>query len=71
MRLAQRKTDIAFFFGGPKNSQCNPVFDKSYEIKWTPSARHKFPYQWNAVKKQMKRVIDEIRPDIVHVHNIF
>jgi hypothetical protein len=69
--ISAKKNGHSVFFGGPKNLKYQSIFDKTLEIKWTPSARHLFPYQWNIVKKQMKRVIDEVRPDIIHAHNIF
>lgn len=69
--ISAKKNGHSVFFGGPKNLQHKSVFDKTFEIRWTPSARHRYPYQWNAVKKQMKRVIDEVRPDFIHAHNIF
>ena len=69
--ISGKKNGHSVFFGGPKNLKYQSIFDKTLEIKWTPSARHLFPYQWNIVKKQMKRVIDEVRPDIIHAHNIF
>ena len=29
------------------------------------------PYYWSLIKKQVKRVIEELRPDIIHAHNIY
>ena len=69
--ISAKKNGHSVYFGGPINSKHQSVFDKTYEIKWTPGARHKFPHQWNAVKKQMKRIIEEVRPDVIHAHNIF
>lgn len=61
-----------FFAGLPSSSHSsNGVFLKVYEINWTPRARRAFPYYWYCVKKQLKRIIHEVRPDIVHAHNIF
>jgi glycosyltransferase involved in cell wall biosynthesis len=54
----------------PSNSS-DGVFSKIYEINWTPRARRAFPYYWYCVKKQLKKIVREARPDIVHAHNIF
>src|SRR5215469_17179832 len=60
------------FFGGPKGSiSTKRTFDKFFEINWTPRARRGFPYDWHCVKKQVDRVLHEVRPDIVHANNIF
>jgi glycosyltransferase involved in cell wall biosynthesis len=69
--ISAKKNGHSVYFGGPINSKHQSIFDKTYEIKWTPAARHKFPHKWNAVKKQMKRIIAEVRPDVIHAHNIF
>ena len=29
------------------------------------------PYYWDLIKKQIKKVIEELRPDIIHAHNIY
>ena len=59
------------FFAGLPSLTSNSVFSKVYEINWTPRARRAFPYYWYCVKKQLKRIIHEVRPDVVHAHNIF
>jgi Glycosyltransferase Family 4 len=59
------------FFAGLPSRTSNSVFSKVYEINWTPRARRAFPYYWYCVKKQLKRIIHEVRPDVVHAHNIF
>jgi glycosyltransferase involved in cell wall biosynthesis len=60
------------FFGGLKKSiAAKETFNKIYEINWTPRARWAFPYDWHCVKKQLDRVLHEVKPDIVHANNIF
>ena len=49
--ISGKKNGHSVFFGGAKNPKYQSIFDKTLEIKWTPSARHLFPYQWNIVKK--------------------
>jgi glycosyltransferase involved in cell wall biosynthesis len=59
------------FFAGLPSHTSNNIFSKTYEINWTPRARRAFPYYWYCVKKQIKKIVREARPDIVHAHNIF
>jgi hypothetical protein len=60
------------FFGGPKESiSTKQTFNKISEINWTGRSRRGIPFYWHSVKKQVKRVLREVRPDIVHAHNIF
>ena len=47
------------------------IFSRLYQIDWSPRARRGFPIYWQAIKKQVKRVLDEAQPDIVHAHDIF
>lgn len=58
-------------FAGLPSRTGNSVFEKTFEINWTPRARRAFPYYWYCVKKQLKKIVREVRPDIVHAHNIF
>jgi glycosyltransferase involved in cell wall biosynthesis len=59
------------FFAGLQSHTSNNIFSKIYEINWTPRARRAFPYYWYCVKKQLKKIVREVRPDVVHAHNIF
>ena len=59
------------FFAGLPSHTSNSIFSKVYEINWTPRARRGFPYYWYCVKKQLKKIVREARPDIVHAHNVF
>lgn len=69
---SSKKRGDLIYFGGPKISGPNNTgFDKLYEISWSSHAKNKLPYYWNLVKKQMTQVIREVRPDIIHAHNIF
>jgi glycosyltransferase involved in cell wall biosynthesis len=60
-----------YFAGKRVPSGHKSVFDKHYEIRWTSRSRNKFPFYWYNLKKQMKKIIDEVRPDIIHAHNVF
>ena len=67
---ANRGHDL--FFGGPATrSNKHDTFIKKYQINWTFRARRGFPYDWHCVKKQIGKVLREIRPDIIHANNIF
>ena len=71
---ALNRNHQVFFAGLPSpttTANNNSVFSKIYEINWTPRARRAFPYYWHCVKKQLKKIIGEARPDIVHAHNVF
>jgi glycosyltransferase involved in cell wall biosynthesis len=70
------------FYAGdsPDAKNDSNVFEKIYKIKW-PDANYPkkllIPYilfgktsVWNDVKKQIKTILEELRPDIVHAHNL-
>ena len=65
-----RGEDVVFAGTGACNYD-NTIFSKIYQINWTAGARLGIPFYWHSVKKQVERVIREVRPDIVHAHNIF
>jgi len=71
-----------FFAGKSPSNDYNDskVFEKSYTLTW-PTTNYKkgllVPYIvlgktsiWHSVKKQIKNILEEIRPDIVHTHNL-
>jgi len=59
-------------FAGEKLLNYNrKTFSKIYEIRWSSRARRGIPFYWHSVKKQVERVIREVRPDIVHAHDLF
>lgn len=67
---SKRKGDSVYFGGiGPFNHKS--VFDKVYHVNWSSRARNKFPFYWDAIKKQITSIIKEVKPDIIHAHNIF
>jgi hypothetical protein len=70
--MSDLKIGHQIFFAGAKliKSKC-PMFTKIYEINWTAGARRGLPVYWSSVKKQMERILREIRPDVIHAHNIF
>ena len=58
-------------FGGMKSRYIGNVFSKVFQIQWTPRARRAMPFYWHSVKKQVEKVLNETKPDVVHAHNIF
>ncbi|HZH38905.1 MAG TPA: glycosyltransferase [Bacillales bacterium] len=56
---------------GDKSNYNRKTFSKVYEVDWTAKARYGIPFYWSSVKKQIIRVINEAKPDLVHAHNIF
>jgi glycosyltransferase involved in cell wall biosynthesis len=73
------------FFAGmssPEFTNNSKIFEKIYQLDW-PWPEPKYPKKlyipyillgktslWNAVKKQIKKILQELRPDIVHAHNL-
>jgi hypothetical protein len=60
-----------FFMGDDSINYDNKIFSKIYKINWTAKARLGISTYWHYVKKQIGKVIKEVKPDIVHAHNIF
>ncbi|MGI0023029.1 MAG: glycosyltransferase [Nitrososphaeraceae archaeon] len=59
-------------FGGRESKNyIGKTFSKIFTVNWTAGARMGFPFYWQSVKKQVEKVIREVRPDLVHAHNIF
>jgi glycosyltransferase involved in cell wall biosynthesis len=63
--------NTVFFAGRVSSPYLGNAFSKIYKISWTAKARLGLPFYWHSVKKQLKRVLDETKPDVIHAHNIF
>ena len=70
----------AFFAGQkPQEGYKSSTFSKIREVNWMVGlkidnvsiAMLGIPYYWDLIKKQVKRVVEELRPDIIHAHNIY
>jgi glycosyltransferase involved in cell wall biosynthesis len=59
------------FAGKISGSYDRNIFAKIFEMNWTAGARYGIPTYWRSVKKQFEKIIRDVRPDIVHAHNIF
>jgi glycosyltransferase involved in cell wall biosynthesis len=69
---AKREGHDVFFAGQKKKyGYTNKIFNKIYEIEINTIAKYKFPFYYQIVKKKINNIIKEIRPDIIHAHNIF
>ncbi len=66
-----KKKGYEVFFAGRLNSIAqSTVFSETYPIKWTAAAMIGIPYYYHSVKKQIEKLLKEVRPDIIHSHNI-
>ena len=69
--LSAMKKGYEVFFAGRLNSiPQSTVFSETYPIKWTAGAMIGIPYYYRRVKKQIEKLVKQVRPDIVHSHNI-
>jgi glycosyltransferase involved in cell wall biosynthesis len=69
--LTGEKNGFDLFFGGRLGSNDHStIFSKVHHIQWTAGAMIGVPHLFNRVKKQIKQLVNQVRPDIVHSHNI-
>jgi glycosyltransferase involved in cell wall biosynthesis len=68
---AANSDNKVFFAGRVSNSYSGNAFSKIYKIGWTAKARLGLPFYWHSVKKQVEKVLNETKPDVIHAHNIF
>jgi glycosyltransferase involved in cell wall biosynthesis len=79
--LSGRKNGHDVFFAGerPREGYASFAFSKLLEVDWMVGFRVDRvsagmvgiqPY-WNQIKKQVQRVVDEVRPDVIHAHDIY
>ena len=59
------------FAGRPGCNINKTEFARIYEIEWNSKARLGIPYYWQKVKKQLKEILKQEAPDIVHSHNLY
>ena len=67
---AKKNGHDVFFAGRLKSITQSTVFSETYPIKWTAAAMIGIPYYYHRVKKQIEKLVKQVRPDIVHSHNI-
>ena len=68
---AANSDNKVFFAGRVSNPYSRNTFSKIYKIGWTAKARLGLPFYWHSVKKQLEKVLNETKPDVIHAHNIF
>jgi glycosyltransferase involved in cell wall biosynthesis len=68
---ARKHGHEVIFGGGLIDKYKNDTFSELYRVHWTAKARYGIPGYWDAVKKQVERIIKEVRPDVIHAHNLF
>jgi hypothetical protein len=59
------------FAGRVSPTYKNFMFSRMYSISWNAKARFGIPYYWHMVRKQIRKIIEDVRPDIIHAHTIF
>jgi len=67
------KNGYVTFFAGPQARNFAfplPTFEKTYSIPFKRVANLRVPPYWNFLKKSLKKVISECKPDLIHAHNI-
>jgi len=67
---AKKKGYEVFFAGRLNNIPQSTVFSETYPVKWTAAAMIGIPYYYHRVKKQIEKLVKQVRPDILHSHNI-
>jgi glycosyltransferase involved in cell wall biosynthesis len=71
--ISSKNRGYEVYFAGlkPESNYKRSIFSQIFNLSWNPKARYRLPYQWHTLKKQMKKIIAEVRPDIIHAHNVF
>lgn len=71
--LTAVKHGYTCYFAGTKADSWldGSMFSSMEWISWSKDARAGLPFGYQETCKQVKQVLDKIRPDIVHGHNIF
>src|SRR5437867_10856684 len=58
------------YFAGTACASYVP-FVQQFVLDWRPKHRLHMPFAWAILKKNFIKILDGIRPDIIHAHNIF
>lgn len=69
---AKREAKL-YFAGPPSNRSALPEtgFERLFILNWSPKARVHLPLYWRTVKSPFKRLVESLKPDLLHAHNIF
>ena len=69
--LTGRKNGHKVHFAGRLSKiLSSEIFLNVYPIQWSAGALIGLPYYYHAVKKQIKKVVSLVKPDVIHSHNI-
>ena len=69
--LTAKKAGHELIFAGRlTNKTISDIFSEVHRVEWTAGGMVGIPYYYHRVKKQIKKLAEQIRPDIVHAHNI-
>ena len=74
MAYTSRKKGCKTFFAGPGfdvYALNENVFDGAFHVSWNRLARLGVRPHYNWVKRGLKRVINVVKPDLIHAHNVF
>lgn len=69
--LTAKKAGHEVYFGGRlDNNAKSTIFSEIHGINWTAGAMVGIPYYYHRVKRQIEKLVKQLRPDIIHSHNI-
>lgn len=74
MAYLSKKKNWKTFFAGPGFSDFalgNRVFEDLYYVPWNSYARIGLEPHFHWVRRKLKKIVDMIKPDIIHAHNLF
>lgn len=73
--LTGKKEGHEVYFAGKLESPFSrtekDIFSKIFDISWSSRAMDGFDPDWGQVKNQVRKIVEILRPDIIHAHNIF
>ena len=59
-----------FFCGGKIKNTTENIFSKTYYKSWNYNALRGIPYYYELAEKNVIKILKEINPDLIHVHNV-
>jgi len=74
MAYLSKKRDWETFFAGPgfdSFSLGESVFDGLFFMPWNRYVRLGFPPYFQWVKRKLKKIINMVKPDVIHAHDVF
>jgi len=68
------KKKFECYFAGPssKSHTLNRhLFKKSFRVSWSPEVKLHLPYYWEKTKTEIKQIVNQINPRLIHAHDVF